>query len=98
MTIKNLLKFFQDQTSIPYVEVPGYLDGQTSTQGEFHNQDEGDNAHSLIDPKSGASYTGEEPYEGKEFVTQEDAYNFYNAYARKTGFRIRKEAGSKSTK
>src|SRR4051812_5401139 len=71
-----------------------YMDSETSTQAAIHIDPE----NALIDPNSFTSYTGEDPLNGKEFLTQEDAYNFYNAYARKIGFGIRKEAGWKSAK
>ncbi|XP_020262384.1 protein FAR1-RELATED SEQUENCE 5-like [Asparagus officinalis] len=38
------------------------------------------------------------PFEGKEFQTDNDAYNYYNAYAKKIEFGIRKDTFEKSKK
>ncbi|XP_020268731.1 protein FAR1-RELATED SEQUENCE 5-like [Asparagus officinalis] len=38
------------------------------------------------------------PFEGKEFISDEDAYHYYNAYAKKFGFGIRKDTLEKSKK
>ncbi|XP_020274618.1 protein FAR1-RELATED SEQUENCE 5-like [Asparagus officinalis] len=38
------------------------------------------------------------PFEGKEFISDKDAYNYYNAYAKKIGFGIRKDTLEKSKK
>lgn len=38
------------------------------------------------------------PYVGMEFNTEEEAYNFYNEYARVVGFSIRKSACHKDSK
>ncbi|XP_020245063.1 protein FAR1-RELATED SEQUENCE 5-like [Asparagus officinalis] len=38
------------------------------------------------------------PFEGKGFQTDNDAYNYYNAYAKKIGFGIRKDTFEKSKK
>lgn len=45
-----------------------------------------------------ASFAGDVPYKGLEFPTDVEAYNYYNSYARKIGFGIRKEAADKSRK
>ena len=38
------------------------------------------------------------PYVGKEFVSEEDAYRHYNAYARSKGFSIIKSSYNRSRK
>ncbi|KAL8105212.1 protein FAR1-RELATED SEQUENCE 7-like [Apium graveolens] len=59
---------------------------------------ESDNLPSLIDLKrlkreevdgETTAGFGEEPYKGLEFVTADEAYQFYNAYAASVGFRVR---------
>ncbi|XP_020266309.1 protein FAR1-RELATED SEQUENCE 5-like [Asparagus officinalis] len=57
--------------------------------GELHT--------ALVSPNE-MTFIGEAPYEGKEFATLEEAYNYYNSYAKKMGFGIRKETGDKSRK
>ncbi|XP_020270767.1 protein FAR1-RELATED SEQUENCE 7-like [Asparagus officinalis] len=51
----------------------------------------------LVGPNE-MTFIGEAPYEGKEFATLEEAYNYYNSYAKKMGFGIRKETADKSRK
>lgn len=42
------------------------------------------------------TFVGDAPCEDMEFPTEEDAYLYYNSYARKMGFGIRKEKIEKS--
>lgn len=70
--------------------------GRASTENST-NVDSGSRV-TLINRKGGVKFSGEAPYEGLEFATDAEAYDYYNSYARKTGFGIRKEAADKSRK
>lgn len=57
-----------------------------------------DGPHTSLITSNGVNLSGEVPYVGKEFSSHEDAYHYYNAYALKMGFGIRRESMDKSRK
>lgn len=57
-----------------------------------------DGQHISLGASNEVKYDGEVPYIGKEFNSHEDAYRYYNAYAMKMGFGIRRESMDKSRK
>ncbi|KAF3340994.1 Protein FAR1-RELATED SEQUENCE 12 [Carex littledalei] len=91
----NLLAIEEEEDLLAIEEDLGVGEGQ-GEEGEEYNEPKNEQSGRKSEEDEAAISDTVQPYVGREFMSADEAYNFYNAYAGHVGFSIRKNTRTKS--